>query len=163
MAAVEALAVIEEAASRALTELRAIVRTLRDGDDADLAPQGGVADITRLAAAADGPRVDVELVGDLDGLRPMVAAAVYRIAQESITNAVRHARHATRIDIRVIGEQDSVLVVVLDDGEPAAAAAPGYGVAGMTERAALLGGTLEAGPSPGGGWLVTATLPRNGA
>jgi signal transduction histidine kinase len=163
MAAVDALVVIEEAASRALTELRAIVRTLRDGDDADLAPQGGVADIARLAAAAEGPQVDVELVGDLEDLRPMVAAAVYRIAQESITNAVRHARRATRVDARVIGEDESVLVVVLDDGEPTTASAPGYGVAGMTERAALLGGTLEAGPSPGGGWLVTATLPRNGA
>jgi signal transduction histidine kinase len=163
MAAVDALVVIEEAASRALTELRAIVRTLRDGDDADLAPQGGVADIARLAAAAEGPQVDVELVGDLEDLRPMVAAAVYRIAQESITNAVRHARRATRVDVRVIGEDESVLVVVLDDGEPTTASAPGYGVAGMTERAALLGGTLEAGPSPGGGWLVTATLPRNGA
>jgi signal transduction histidine kinase len=105
--------------------------------------------------------VDVELTGDLEGVRPMVAAAVYRIAQESITNAVRHARHATRIDVRVIGEQDSVLVVVLDDGEPSSPSPPGYGVAGMTERAALLGGTLEAGPNAGGGWLVTATLPRH--
>jgi signal transduction histidine kinase len=161
-AAVDALEVIEEAASRALTELRAIVGTLRDGDEAELAPQRGVADIARLAAAADGPRVDVELVGDLEGLRPMVGAAVYRIAQESITNAVRHARRATRIDVRVIGELDRVLVVVLDDGEPGAASVPGYGLAGMTERAALLGGTLEAGPSSRGGWLVTATLPRNG-
>jgi signal transduction histidine kinase len=163
MAAVDALLIIEEAASRALTELRAIVGALRDGDEPDLAPQRGVADVARLAATTEGPRVDVELKGDLEGIRPMVAAAVYRIAQESITNAVRHARRATRIDVRVIGEDESVLVVVLDDGEPAAPAAPGYGVAGMTERAALLGGTLEAGPSPGGGWLVTATLPRNGA
>jgi signal transduction histidine kinase len=162
-AAVDALEVIEEAASRTLTELRAIVGALRDGDEADLAPQRGVADIGRLAAAADGPRVDVELVGDLEGLRPMVSAAVYRIAQESITNAVRHARHATRIDVRVIGETDSVLVIVVDDGEPSVASPPGYGLAGMTERAALLGGTLEAGPSSGRGWTVTAVLPRNGA
>jgi signal transduction histidine kinase len=56
-----------------------------------------------------------------------------------------------------------VLVVVLDDGEPTAASSPGYGISGMTERAALLGGTLDAGPNAGGGWLVTATLPRNGA
>jgi signal transduction histidine kinase len=163
MAAVDALLIIEEAASRALTELRAIVGALRDGDEPDLAPQRGVADVARLAATTEGPRVEVELKGDLEDVRPMVAAAVYRIAQESITNAVRHARRATRVDVRVIGEDESVLVVVLDDGEPTTASAPGYGVAGMTERAALLGGTLEAGPSPGGGWLVTATLPRNGA
>jgi signal transduction histidine kinase len=161
-AAVEALEVIEEAASRTLTELRAIVGALRDGDEADLAPQRGVGDIARLAAA-DGPRVEVELEGDLEGLQPMVGAALYRIAQESITNAVRHARHATRIDVRVTGELDCVRLIVIDDGEPGAASPPGYGLAGMTERAALLGGTLEAGPSAGRGWLVTATLPRNGA
>jgi signal transduction histidine kinase len=161
-AAVDALEVIEEAASRTLTELRAIVATLRDGEEAELAPHRGVTDIPRLAATTDGPRVDVELTGDLHGLLPMVGAAAYRIAQESITNAIRHARHATRIDVRVIGERDCVIVVVLDDGEPGAVSPLGYGVAGMTERAALLGGTLEAGPSAGGGWLVTATLPRAG-
>jgi signal transduction histidine kinase len=161
-AAVDALEVIEEEASRTLTELRAIVGALRDGDEPDLAPQRGVADIARLAAAPDGPRVNVELAGDLESLRPMVGAAVYRIAQESITNAVRHARHATRIDVRVTGDADCVRVTVLDDGEPGAASTPGYGLAGMTERAALLGGTLDAGPT-GRGWLVAATLPRNGA
>jgi signal transduction histidine kinase len=162
-AAVDALEVIEEAASRTLAELRAIVAALRDGDEADLAPQRGVADIARLAAAADGPRVDVELAGDLDGLQPIVGAAVYRIAQESITNALRHARHATRIDVRVTGERDCVRLTVLDDGEPGVTAPPGYGLAGMIERAALLGGTLEAGPRSARGWLVTATLPRSGA
>jgi signal transduction histidine kinase len=162
-AAVEALEVIEDAASRTLTELRAIVGALRDGDEADLTPQRGVADIARLAGTTDGPRVDVELSGDLDGLRPMVGAAIYRIAQESITNAVRHARHATLIEVRVSGEDDCVRLVVRDDGEATAGAPTGYGLAGMTERAALLGGTLEAGPSSGRGWTVTAVLPRNGA
>jgi signal transduction histidine kinase len=162
-AAVEALEVIEDAASRTLTELRAIVGALRDGDEADLTPQRGVADIARLAGTTDGPRVDVELSGDLDGLRPMVGAAIYRIAQESITNAVRHARDATLIAVRVSGEHDCVRLVVRDDGGATAGASPGYGLAGMTERAALLGGTLEAGPSSGRGWTVTAVLPRNGA
>jgi signal transduction histidine kinase len=158
-AAVDALEVIEESASRALTELRAIVGTLRDGDEAELAPQRGVADVARLAATADGLPVDVQLTGDLEGLQPMVGAAVYRIAQESITNALRHARHATRIDVRVTGERDQIRLTVSDDGDPSAAASPGYGLAGMTERAALLGGTLEAGPAERG-WLVIATLPR---
>jgi signal transduction histidine kinase len=162
-AAVEALEVIEDAASRTLTELRAIVGALRNGAEPDLVPQRGVADIARLAGTTDGPRVDVELSGDLDGLRPMVGAAIYRIAQESITNAVRHARHATQIAVRVSGEDDCVRLVVRDDGEATAAASPGYGLAGMTERAALLGGTLEAGPNSGRGWTVTAVLPRNGA
>ena len=102
--------------------------------------------------------------GDVDDLRPSIGAAVYRLAQESITNAVRHARHATRIDVRVVGDADSVRLTVVDDGDPTSAArsAWGYGIVGMTERAALLGGTLEAGPGPGSGWTVSAVLPRAG-
>jgi signal transduction histidine kinase len=160
-AAVNALEVIEEAASRTLEEMRAMIETLRQ--EADLAPQRGVADIERLARAGGGPRVDVELVGDLDDLRPLVGAAIYRIAQESITNAVRHARHATRIDVRVAGDRESVRLTVRDDGAAGptgAGSTSGYGVVGMTERATLLGGTLEAGPSADGGWTVTAVLPR---
>ncbi len=95
----------------------------RDGEDADLAPQRGV-DIERLFhAAADGPRVDVQLAGDLDDLRPLIDAAIYRIAQESVTDAVRHARRATGIDVRVTGDRDSVRVTVSDDGDGGASAA----------------------------------------
>jgi len=165
-AAVEALEVIEEEASRTLDELRTMVGALRQGEETDLAPQRGVADIGRLAhRAGDGPRVDVELSGDLDDLRPLVDAAIYRLAQESITNAVRHAHHATRIDVRVAGHGDSVRLTVRDDGDPGpfgAGSSPGYGLVGMTERATLLGGTLEAGPSPDSGWTVSAVLPRSG-
>jgi signal transduction histidine kinase len=165
-AAVEALEAIEEAASRTLAEMRAMVGALRQGGEPELAPQRGVADIGRLArGAGDGPRVEVELAGDLRGLRPSVEAAVYRLAQESITNAVRHARHATCVDVRVAGEDDRVRLTVRDDGDAGPAAgdwSPGYGLIGMIERATLLGGTLEAGPSAGGGWTVTAVLPRNG-
>ena len=165
-AAVDALEVIEEAASRTLADLRALVGALRDGEDAELAPQRGVADIERLAhAPGDGPRVDVQLAGDLDDVRPLVDAAIYRIDQESITNAVRHAHHATRIDVRVAGHDDSVRLTVRDDGDAAPSTAvrsSGYGLVGMSERAALLGGMLEAGPGAEGGWTVTAVLPRNG-
>jgi signal transduction histidine kinase len=160
-AAVDALEVIEEAASRTLTELREIVGTLREGEP-ELAPQRGVADLARLAGSGDGLRVDVELAGDLDGLRPMVGAALYRIAQESITNAVRHARHATRVDVQVSGDRERVRLTVSDDGRPGTSGQPGYGLMGMTERATLLGGTLDAGPTETG-WAVTAVLPREGA
>jgi signal transduction histidine kinase len=162
-AAVDALEVIEAAASRTLAEMRALVATLRHREP-DLAPQRGVADIERLAnSAGEGPRVDVELTGDLDDIRPLVSAAIYRIAQESITNATRHARHATRIAVRVAGDDDCVRLTVRDDGDPSAAdASSGFGLVGMTERAALLGGTLEAGPGADRGWTVTAVLPRNG-
>jgi signal transduction histidine kinase len=165
-AAADALEVIEEAASRTLADLRGLVGALRDGDEADLAPQRGVADLERLGhVAGDGARVDVQLSGDLDDLRPLVGAAIYRIAQESVTNAVRHARDATRIDVRVTGDRDRVRVTVHDDGDGGTSAvdrSSGYGLVGMTERAALLGGSLEAGPHADGGWTVTAVLPRDG-
>jgi signal transduction histidine kinase len=94
---------------------------------------------------------------------PAVAAAVFRIAQEAVTNARRHAREVTRIDVGVDVDADGVRLEVRDDGGGAASVPPpGYGITGMRERAALLGGTCDAGPAPGGGWVVAATLPRAG-
>jgi len=166
-AAVDALEVIEAEASRTLAEMRTMVGALRQGEEPNLAPQRGVADIERLAQSAeDRPRVDVELSGDLHGLPPSVEAAIYRLAQESITNAIRHARHATRINVCVAGDDDCVRLTVRDDGDPtpfSAGSSAGYGLVGMTERTKLLGGTLEAGSSPDRGWTITAVLPRNGA
>ncbi len=162
-AALDALRVIEDEGSRTLAEMRTMGAALREREDADLAPQNGIADIERLAGSLDDePRVQVHLTGDLDALGPAVGAAAYRIAQESVTNALRHARNATRIDVQVVGGDHAVRLTVRDDGEPvhASSVASGYGVVGMTERAALLGGTLAAGPGPDHGWLVDATLPR---
>lgn len=165
-AAVNALDLIEREASRTLTEMRMMVGAMRGGDEPDLAPQRGVADIAALArTSGESPRVAVELAGDLDDLRPSLGAAVYRLAQESITNALRHARHATRIDVRVVGGDDDVRLTVVDDGDATSTGrtSSGYGLVGMTERVTLLGGTLEAGPAPGRGWTVTAVLPRAGS
>jgi signal transduction histidine kinase len=166
-AAVAALEVIEEAASRTLADLRELVGALRDRDEADLAPQRGVADIARLAhRPGDGPRIDVQLAGDLDGVRPLVGAAIYRIAQESVTNALRHARHATRIDVHVDGRANAVRLTVHDDGDAVPSGAEhsaGFGLVGMGERAALVGGTLQAGPGADRGWTVAAVLPRDGS
>jgi signal transduction histidine kinase len=162
-AALDALAVIEEEASRTLAEMRAMVGALRQGEEPDLAPQRGVADIERLVTGGDGPPVDVALSGDLDGLRPSVDATLYRLAQESITNARRHARHATRIEVTVHGDEDCVRLTVGDDGDAGAfdpRSSSGFGLLGMAERAKLLGGTLEAGPSRNRGWTVQAVLPR---
>jgi signal transduction histidine kinase len=164
-AALDALRVIEDEGSRTLHEMRMMVGALRDRENADLAPQNGIADIERLAGSLDhGPQVQVRLTGDVGALSPVVGAATYRIAQESVTNALRHARNATRIDVQVDGGDDAVRLTVRDDGEPvhASSVAPGYGLVGMTERAALLGGTLAAGPGPDHGWVVDAVLPREG-
>jgi two-component sensor histidine kinase len=164
--ALKALETIEEAASRALGEMRSMVGVLRDGAEADFAPQPGVADIEHLAGQLDGPpRVDVQLSGNFDELSPAVEVALYRIAQESVTNAVRHARHATRITVDVVDEGGQVRLMVRDDGDAATAAqaSSGYGLVGMAERATLLGGTLRAGPGPGRGWTVDAVFPTGGA
>ena len=164
-AALDALAVIEDEASRTLAEMRAMVGALRHGEEPDLSPQRGVADIERLVTVNGArPQVDLELSGDLDGLRPSVDAALYRLAQESITNALRHARRATRIHVTVSGDDDCVRLTVGDDGDAGAfdpRSASGFGLIGMAERAKLLGGTLEAGPNRNGGWTVQAVLPRD--
>lgn len=164
-AALDALRVIDEEGSRTLAEMRIMVGALRDSEDADLAPQNGIADIKRLSGGLEEePRVQVSFTGDLDALSPAVGAAAYRIAQECVTNALRHARNATRIDVRVVGEDQALRLTVRDDGEPVHASGvdAGYGVVGMTERATLLGGTLVAGPGPDRGWVVDAVLPRAG-
>ncbi len=167
-AAVESLAVIEDAASRTLAEMRTMVAALRrDGEQADTAPQRGVADIERLQGlSASGPPVDVRLSGDLRDLSPSLDAALYRIAQESITNASRHAVGATRIDVRVVGEPDGVRLTVSDDGNSSPALVDlgdGFGLVGMAERAKLLGGSVTAGRTGAHGWVVDAALPRERA
>lgn len=163
--ALATLETIEEAASRTLEEMRAMVGVLRDGTEPDFAPHPGVADIEQLARTVGGrPRVDVHLSGDLDDLNPSVGTALHRIAQEAVTNAVRHARHATRVTIHVADEGEQVRLTVRDDGGASTTShtGPGYGLVGMAERASLLGGTLQAGPDPDpdGGWTVDAVLPR---
>ncbi|MEU3648472.1 sensor histidine kinase [Lentzea sp. NPDC034063] len=160
-AALEALAAIEGEASRTLVEMRAMVRVLRDGAPAEYAPQSGVADLVSLARRAPVPVVDVELPEDLDELPPQVDAAVYRLAQEALTNALRHARNASRVEIRVAEGAGRLRLRVTDDGQvdPARPVNRGFGLLGMTERVQLLGGTLRAGPAPERGWTVDAELP----
>jgi signal transduction histidine kinase len=169
-AAVDALRLIETEAVRTLAEMRAIVRALRrnqPAEQAHLVPNPGIDDVKQLAKPArEGPSVDVEISGDVDDIPPAVGAAIYRLAQESVTNAVRHARDATRVEVRVTVDETSVRLRVTDDGDAGHArpsASPGYGIPGMIERADLLGGTCAAGPNPDRGWTVTAALPRNGA
>ncbi|WP_203002390.1 sensor histidine kinase [Frankia nepalensis] len=134
----------------------------------DLAPSPGIADVERLADDdRAGPPVEVRVAGELGRVAPPVAAAIYRLAQESVTNARRHARGATRIEVDVTADETAVRLRVRDDGHAGAAQpapAGGYGLLGMRERAHLLGGTFEAGPvqDSGRGWAVTAVLPRTG-
>src|SRR5690348_11574866 len=130
-AATDALRVIEAEAAKALTEMRTVVTALRADDPLPL-----------LALAGGRPPVDLDVAGDLSGLEPAVGAALFRLAQEAVTNARRHAKDATRIEVRVATDDTSVHLRVTDDGSPSAAPATGrgFGLAGMRERAQLLGG-----------------------
>ena len=162
-AAAAALRTIEREASRTLAEMRSIVRVLRNGDDAERVPGPGLADLSALARTEPGsPVVAVQVAGDVEAVPPTIAAAVYRVAQEGVTNARRHARNVSRVDVRVQVDDVGIRLDVHDDGEPASSVSPGFGITGMQERASLLGGTCSAGPAEGGGWTVAAVIPRTG-
>jgi signal transduction histidine kinase len=151
---------IETEASRTLREMRAMVGVLR-ADAAALAPTPTLDDLRALATATP-PEVAVRVQGEADAVPAAVAATVFRIAQEAVTNARRHARDARRVAVDVRVDADAVHVEVRDDGVAAASAVPGFGIRGMQERAALLGGSCVAGAAADGGWRVMATLPRAG-
>lgn len=162
-AAVDALRVIEDEAARTLDEMRAMVGALRQGEPADLAPVPTLRDLELLATKPGGaPEVVVRLSGDGSDAAPAVAAAAFRIAQEGVTNARRHARRPSRVDVSAVVGGGIVRLEVSDDGGDAASAPPGFGITGMIERAALLGGTCTAGPRSGGGWSVVTELPARG-
>lgn len=167
--ATAAIHTVQKQASTTLDDMRRMVGALRDEPTLTepLHPLGRLADIARLADhSRPGPVVDVEVGGELDGLAPSTEAGLFRLAQEAITNARRHAKRATRIDVRITGTPTEVALAVVDDGDPVvetARSGRGYGLIGMHERATLLGGTFEAGPGDRRGWSLQATLPKHGA
>jgi signal transduction histidine kinase len=155
---------IEQSGRESLVEMRRLLGVLRrEGDDADLAPQHGVANIAELAERVRAAGVDVDLRID-DACRqlpPALDASVYRIVQESLTNVIKHAGQA-RAAVDVQGNAQAVTVDVIDDGIGSAPGEGGHGLIGMRERVALFGGELTAGPRPGGGFAVHARLLRDG-
>jgi len=157
VAATDALRRIDEEATRTLAETRTVLRLLRTDEEA---PDRPLSDLRGLASGGPGPVVTVAVDDDLEDLSPTVAAALQRIAQEAVANSRRHARDATFVQVRVTREEDGVQLVVTDDGRGSTGSGDGFGIVGMTERAVLLGGRLEAGSlAPLVGWRVTATLP----
>ena len=152
---------IREGSREAMAELRAAVGLLRGGgEDSSRAPAPRLDELEGLAQMVRGAgvRLNVEVAGAVRGLPGAVDLTAYRIVQESLTNVVRHARASTA-NVVVRYEADAVTLRVEDDGRGGAAAAAGHGIAGMRERAAALGGTLQAGPAPRGGFRVLARLP----
>jgi signal transduction histidine kinase len=157
----EALTAIHEVSRQALGELRSVLGVLRADDAAaPLAPSPGLARLGELTAntRAAGISVRVEREGIPRPVPAGVDAAAYRIVQEALTNTVRHSGGGTAT-VRLRYDPDSLTIEVVDDGRAAAAPRAGNGVPGMTERARALGGTLDAGPAPGGGYRVLARLP----
>jgi len=154
-----ALSTIKTSSREALQELRSALDLLRRGDDgAPLAPAPQLADIPALVEGvrAGGLSVHLELEEPPEPVAPAVQLAAYRIVQEALTNVTRHA-HARNVTVRV-GYTGGVTLEVLDDGR-GGEAVPGNGLTGMRERAASVGGTVQAGPRPEGGFRVAATLP----
>jgi signal transduction histidine kinase len=160
----EPLRVIEASGREALTEMRRLLGVLRDEDaERPLAPQPGVDDVGDLVGTARTAGLDVGLAvsGTPRRLPAGLALAAYRIVQEALTNAARHAA-GSQVGVSLRYEPDALDVAVVDDGgRPLDDAAPGggRGLLGMRERVAVYAGTLETGPSPGGGFAVHARLP----
>jgi MYXO-CTERM domain-containing protein len=168
-----ALVTINDVSKQALVELRSVLGVLRDVDghaDAPRTPAPGLArlgDLVETAAAA-GLTVRVRQDGQRAPLPADVDLTAYRIIQEALTNSARHSG-GTTATVRLRFGDGGLRVEVDDDGTtrgagqpPARANGSGNGIAGMTERAAALGGTLEAGPRPEGGFGVRAWLPAHG-
>lgn len=157
-----ALTTIKAASKEALGEVRQVLDTLRTPGDAPRAPAPGLDRLPELVeqAAAAGLAVEVAAEGTPRALPPGADLAAFRILQEALTNVVRHSSaHTARVGLIW---QPRALELRVDDEGPAtggAAGGSGNGLVGMRERAAALGGTIEAGPRPGGGFRVVARLP----
>src|SRR6266511_4682960 len=157
-----ALTAIRQASRDALGELRSVLEILRLGEAPPRTSERGLEDLDGVVSRAEaaGLPVRVEVEGAPRALPPEVDLAAFRIVQEAVTNVARHAGPASATVRVAFGERD-VTVQVDDDGvgTPSASSGGGSGIAGMRERTAALGGRLDAGPRPGGGFRVRAQLP----
>lgn len=172
-AAEQQLKGVEGSAREAIVELQSMVRTLRSGDDSDERTPT-LEDLDELIGQARqrGQQVHLHRVAELPELSPAAELTVYRVIQEALTNARKHAGPLAAVEVRLRGRPDRVEVEVSDTGRGQPAGRPlgtGMGVQGMRERLGSVGGTLEAGPRPRlagddhGGWLVRAAVPARGA
>jgi signal transduction histidine kinase len=159
----DALASIKETSKTALDEVRSVLGVLRaDGGNpsAPLVPEPDLSRIDGLAASVTAQGVAVTVTGAPVNVTQATQLAIYRIVQESLTNVLRHA-HATTAQVRLDESEGFYTVTVRDNGTAHAPSGEteGRGLLGMRERAELLGGTLESGPAPGGGFQVVARIP----
>jgi signal transduction histidine kinase len=162
----EALDAIERAGEQALTEMRRLLGMLRQDDDAlALAPQPGLRRIDELVASitSAGMPVDVTVEGEPVELPPGVDVSAFRIVQEALTNALKHAGPA-RARVIVRYRAHDLELEILDDGHGSGHGdGGGHGLHGIRERVAIYGGELESGRRPGGGYALKARLPLGSA
>jgi signal transduction histidine kinase len=154
------LVATERSARETLAEMRRLLGLL-DEDDASLAPQPGLGELERLVSEIreTGVAVDLEIRGDPEGLPAGLELAAFRVAQEALTNVIRHARPA-RANVRVERGVGELLVEVVDEGETAPPQfAGGRGIAGIRERVTLYDGEVAIGSLPDGGFAVRARFP----
>jgi signal transduction histidine kinase len=164
----EALESISEVGREALADTRRLLSVLRTEEAAaERSPQPGIEEITDLVdrAAATGLAATLTVRGDPVPVAAGLALSAYRIVQEAITNAVKHAQGATTVAVELTWTPSRLEIAVTDDGNcdgRSAGTAGGFGLTGMRERAAACGGTATAGPRQNRGWTVTATIPIAG-
>jgi len=161
--AATALQEIKRVSGEALADLRATLGVLREGESqAPVSPTDSLAQLAELAGPLRAAGISVDVNVDGGRVPAAVGAAAYRIVQEALTNVLRHAG-AQHADVRVAVNDANVEVEVADDGAaapvPAAPAGSGNGLRGMAERAAAVGGVVDAGRADDGGWCVRAVLP----
>jgi signal transduction histidine kinase len=158
----EVLQTIEQIGRGALTEMRRLLGMLRSDADDALAPQPGLGDVPRLVTQVReaGLPVDLRIDGERRELPVGIELSAYRIVQEALTNALKHAGEA-HAAVRIRYGDDSLELEIVDDGAEEAnrLAGGGHGLVGMRERVALYGGRFDASPNPGGGFVVRAKLP----
>jgi len=159
-ARVSTLATISDTGRHALTDLRYLLGALRGSHDADHEPAGGLAELVDRTRAAGQP---VELVedGEPAPMADAVRVAAYRVVQESLTNALKHAA-GERTVVRVRHHADRLDLEITSDGatRPGLGRGSGRGLVGLRERVGVVGGELTAGARPDGGFTVTASIPR---
>jgi signal transduction histidine kinase len=166
VAGAQRLSAIGDTARAALTEMRRLLGVLREDSRADLGqrqPQPGLAQLNELldeARDASGSGIRLIVRGPMTTLDPGVELAAYRIVQEALTNARRHADGAA-VDVQLTYSAETLQLRIRDNGPgpPPQAPAGGHGLLGMRERAAAVGGELRTGTAVGGGFVVEATLP----
>ena len=164
--AAEVLGTIGETGRAALADMRSLLGVLRQEDETSFGPQPGPEQLPDLLerVRAAGLEVTLESEGDLDALPQAVGMSVFRLAQEALTNVLKHAGPGASALVRLVRGPEGLVLEVIDDGQGTDPDSDGlgHGLTGMRERMSVLGGTLQAGPLPSRGYRVRATVPLPG-